>query len=292
MGPMRAACRFARELGERGLLDQVERVQVDLYGSLALTGLGHGTDRAVLLGLAGNEPASINPATIESTVGEIRAARRINLNGIHSIAFDESSDVVWHRATMFPPGARTQHPNGVRFKAYDAGGAVVCERTFFSIGGGFIVEDGTVDSDSKLPVGEKRGAKLPFPFHNAAELLATAQANNLSVSQLMLENECALVASDEVKAPAEVVRRGIEHIWGAMQTCVERGIAADFRSPWPGPFRKPTQPVCWRPAGSMRSACGRLSRNWANRKPRWYSPAHPSRKQIRWTRWSLRTTST
>ncbi len=142
MGPMRAACRFARELGERGLLDRVERVQVELYGSLALTGLGHGTDRAVLLGLAGNEPASIDPATIESTVGGIRAARRIDLAGTRSIAFDESSDLVWNRATMFPPGARTQHPNGVRFKAYDAAGEVVCERTFFSIGGGFIVEDG------------------------------------------------------------------------------------------------------------------------------------------------------
>jgi len=227
MGPMRAACRFARELEEHGLLDRVERVQVELYGSLALTGLGHGTDRAVLLGLAGNEPASIDPATIESTVGEIRAARRINLNGNRSIALDESSDVVWNRATMFPPGAHIQHPNGVRFKAYNAAGSVVCERTFFSVGGGFIVEDGTVDPDSKLPGGESREARLPFPFHNAAELLATAQANNLSISQLMLENECVLVASDEAKAPAEVVREGIERIWGAMQACVERGIAAE-----------------------------------------------------------------
>ena len=209
------------------MLDRVERVQVELYGSLALTGLGHGTDRAVLLGLAGNEPASIDPATIESTVGEIRAARRINLNGNRSIALDESSDVVWNRATMFPPGAHIQHPNGVRFKAYNAAGSVVCERTFFSVGGGFIVEDGTVDPDSKLPGGESREARLPFPFHNAAELLATAQANNLSISQLMLENECVLVASDEAKAPAEVVREGIERIWGAMQACVERGIAAE-----------------------------------------------------------------
>ena len=230
MGPMRAACRFARELGERGLLVQVERVQVELYGSLALTGLGHGTDRAVLLGLAGNEPASIDPAAIESTVGEIRAARRIVLAGTRSVTFDESSDLIWNRATMFPPGARTQHPNGVRFKAYDSGGAMLDERTFFSIGGGFIVEDGTVDSDSKLP-DEKRDAKLPFPFHNAAELLATAQANNLSISQLMLSNECALIANSAsiigTKTPAEAVREGIGNIWNSMQACIERGIAAE-----------------------------------------------------------------
>jgi L-serine dehydratase len=211
---------------ERGVLDRVARIQVELYGSLALTGLGHGTDRAVLLGLAGNEPASIDPATIESTVAEIRAARRIDLAGTHSIAFDESSDLVWNRSVMFPPGARTQHPNGVRFKAYDAAGALLDERTFFSVGGGFILEDGATDLTAKLP-GDKREAKLPFPFHSAAELLATAQANNLSISQLMLENECALIASDEAKAPAEVVREGIERLWGAMQACIERGIAAE-----------------------------------------------------------------
>jgi L-serine dehydratase len=226
MGPMRAACRFAHGLGERGVLDRVERVQAELYGSLALTGLGHGTDRAVLLGLAGNEPASIDPAFIEATVREIRAARRIDVAGTRSIAFEEPRDLIWNRATMFPPDARTQHPNGVRFKAYDAAGAVLDERTFFSIGGGFISEDGATDLTAKLP-GEKREAKLPFPFHNAAELLATAQANNLSISQLMLENECALARRDEAKTPDEVVREGIEHLWGAMQACVERGIATE-----------------------------------------------------------------
>jgi len=132
---MRAACRFARGLGERGVLDRAERVRVELYGSLALTGLGHGTDRAVLLGLAGNEPASIDPAAIESTVGEIRAAWRIDVAGTHSIAFEEPRDLVWNRATMFPPGARTQHPNGLRLTAYDVAGTVLDERTFFSVGG-------------------------------------------------------------------------------------------------------------------------------------------------------------
>src|SRR5580658_8800882 len=144
MGPMRAACRFARELSP-AMLDRVARVQVDLYGSLALTGKGHATDRAVLLGLEGNEPSAIDPAAIESTVAAIRAAQRINLARAHAIAFDEPRDLIFHRNQMFPPGAVTQHPNGIRLSAYDASGAVLVQRTFFSIGGGFIAEDG--DSD-------------------------------------------------------------------------------------------------------------------------------------------------
>jgi L-serine dehydratase len=221
MGPMRAACRFARELAPRGVLDRVARVQVELYGSLALTGLGHATDRAVLLGLAGNEPASIDPAAIESTVAEIRAAGRINLAGVRGIQFEEGRDLLFERAVMYPPGAITQHPNGVRFKALDAAGAVLSERTFFSIGGGFITEDG-VDPSAHL-----QQVAIPFPFHSAAELLATAQANELSISQLMLENECALVPRELERAPVEVVRERIEAIWQAMKTCVQRGMEAE-----------------------------------------------------------------
>src|SRR6516162_7642895 len=108
MGPMRAACGFARELERKGELEGVDRVQVELYGSLALTGMGHGTDRAVLLGLAGYEPASIDPAAIETTVKEIRTTRKLKLGGKVSIAFDETRDLLFHRKMMFPPGARTQ----------------------------------------------------------------------------------------------------------------------------------------------------------------------------------------
>jgi L-serine dehydratase len=224
---MRAACRFARELGVRGVLDRGARVAVELYGSLALTGHGHATDRAVLLGLAGNEPAAIDPAAIESTVAAIRTAQRIELAGVRSIAFEESRDLLFHRAVMFPPGAEMQHPNGLRLKAFDAAGAVVDERTFFSIGGGFITEDGAAGPAGKPLFAEKPQATIPFPFHNAAELPATAEANELSISQLMLENECALAARDAERAPVEVVRQGIERIWKTMQVCVERGIAAE-----------------------------------------------------------------
>jgi L-serine dehydratase len=243
---MRAACRFARELASHGVLDCVERVRVELYGSLALTGLGHATDRAVLLGLAGNEPAGIDPAAIESTVAGIRASGRIDIAGARSISFEESRDLVFERSLMFPPGAQTQHPNGLRLRAYDAEGAVLSERTFFSIGGGFITEDGAgaargaaADAFGGASIQEPQAA-IPFPFRNAAELLATAHANNLSISQLMLENECALsslippslVLPDANLAPGEftpgeLVREGIGRIWRAMQACIECGIAAE-----------------------------------------------------------------
>jgi L-serine dehydratase len=226
---MRAACRFASELGSRVPLDRVVRVQVELYGSLALTGLGHATDRAVILGLAGNEPATIDPAAIESTVAAIRSAQRIRLAGTHTIPFEESRDLLFQRTIMFPPGAHIQHPNGLRLKAYDEAGAIIDERTFFSIGGGFITEDATPGSShsAATPTATQNQQPIPFPFHSAAELLATAHANELSISQLMLENECALVAHNLHQAPVEIVREGIDRIWRAMQTCIDRGIAAE-----------------------------------------------------------------
>ena len=225
MGPMRIAFRFARELPPQ-FLARVARVQADLYGSLALTGKGHATDRAILLGLAGNEPASIDPAAIESTVAAIRASRQIDLAGAHPIAFDEPRDLVFHRDQMFPPGARTQHPNGLRLTTYDAAGAVLSERTFFSIGGGFIAEDGDSNGAS-----DQSTVQIPYPFHSAAELLEIAHTNSLSIDRVMLANECARIRAIDPGSSAEAaeqkVRIGIEKIWQTMQACVERGIAAE-----------------------------------------------------------------
>jgi L-serine dehydratase len=226
MGPMRAACRFARDLESAGPLDRVARVRVDLYGSLALTGLGHGTDRAVLLGLAGNEPASIDPAAIETTVAAIRAAGRIELAGSRGIEFNEPRDLIFHRDQMFPPGARMRHPNGVRFTAFDSAGAVLSERTFFSIGGGFIVEDGEADN----PAGESE-IRLPYPFHSAAELLEVARAHSLTIDCVMMANECERLRAIDPGGSAESiegrVRSGIGKIWQTMQACAERGMAAE-----------------------------------------------------------------
>jgi L-serine dehydratase len=226
MGPMRAACRFARELETRSSLERVKRVKVELFGSLALTGLGHGTDRAVLLGLAGNEPSSIDPAAIDSTVAEIRASKRLKLAGVSPIPFDEAGDLVFQRSTMFPPGAHTQHPNGLRFRAFDASANLSDQRTFFSIGGGFIVEDGA----EVLPASASEGS-IPFPFHSAAELLKLAQANHLSIDQVMLANESARLREADSHASDEAidhrVRDGIEAIWHTMKGCIERGIATE-----------------------------------------------------------------
>ena len=221
MGPMRASCRFARELASRGLLERVARVQVELFGSLAHTGLGHATDRAVLLGLSGNEPTLIEPALIESTVARIRAEQRLDLAGTHSVPFEESRDLLFRREQMCPPGAQMQHPNGLRCTAFDAAGAQVDQRTFFSVGGGFIVEDGS----PQIP--DQNQKKIPFPFHSAAELLTLAHAHELSISQLMLENECALIPPEAGRAPVEAVRAGIDRIWQTMRACMERGMATE-----------------------------------------------------------------
>ncbi|HUA93568.1 MAG TPA: L-serine ammonia-lyase [Terracidiphilus sp.] len=231
MGPMRASCRFAFELATRGLLDRVGRVQAELFGSLALTGHGHATDRAVLLGLAGNEPATIDPALIESTIASIRAEHRLALAGSRPIPFEEARDLLFRRDSMFPPGAQMQHPNGLRLTAFDPQGAPLDERTFFSIGGGFIVEDGA-GSGTGTSQDEK---EIPFPFHSAAELLEKCHTHELSVSQLMLENECALIGrsvdrsidgSDD-QSPVDVVREGIDRIWQTMRACIDRGMTAE-----------------------------------------------------------------
>ena len=226
MGPMRAACRFARELELKGELENVHRVQVQLFGSLALTGMGHGTDRAVLLGLSGNEPATIDPAVIEATVAEIRATKKLNVAGKRRIAFDETRDLLFERETMFPPRARTQHPNGLRLTAYDGAESRVEECTYFSIGGGFIVEDG---ADS-ITSGDAE-VRLPYAFHSAGELLEIAHTHELTIDQVMMANECARMrvhdsgASDE--ALASRVRTGIDAIWQTMKGCMGRGISTE-----------------------------------------------------------------
>jgi len=226
MGPMRAACRFARDLEQQDKLDKVDRLQVELYGSLALTGLGHGTDRAVLLGLAGNEPASIDPTAIESTAAEIRATKTMKLAGKRSISFHEGQDLLFRREMMFPPGAKTQHPNGLRLTAFAAGGNQIEERTFFSIGGGFIVEDGA--AAARAGGGEMA---IPYPFKSAAELLESARVHGLKIHEVMMANECARLNALDPGATEtgtdERVRAGIDAIWETMKGCIERGISTE-----------------------------------------------------------------
>ncbi|MGA8108325.1 MAG: L-serine ammonia-lyase [Acidobacteriaceae bacterium] len=216
MGPMRAARRFALELDAEGVLARVAQVRVELYGSLALTGRGHGTDRAILLGLSGEEAATIDPATIESRVAEIRSSGKLSLLGKQAVPFREPEHLLFHTDEMTPPGAVTQHPNGVRFSAVDAASHPLLTRTFFSIGGGFIVADG----EQAAPATAAAGKPLPHPFASAAELLQMAADAKLTIWDVMLANESALRSREEVRA-------GILHIWSVMQACIERGMTTE-----------------------------------------------------------------
>ncbi len=216
MGPMRAARRFALELASAGTLADVASVRAELYGSLALTGIGHGTDRAVLLGLSGEEASTIDPATIETKLAAIRTSGRLSILGERAIPFRESEDLLFCREQMFPPGAKTQHPNGLRFTAFDGHGAALLSGTFFSIGGGFIVADAEGAGNTPLMT----TATLPFPFQSAAELLELAAGKDLPIWRVMLANECALRSEAEVRA-------GILHIWQVMESCIDRGMVTE-----------------------------------------------------------------
>jgi L-serine dehydratase len=216
MGPLRAARRFVLALEEAGLLDCTMRVQVELYGSLALTGHGHGTDRAVLLGLSGEEPSTINPETIDQKLQQIRSSHQLSLAGREAIPFSETTDLLFHRDRMFPEGAQTHHPNGVRFSAFDNTGATLASEVFFSIGGGFILSDAEGAGGATVMT----SASLPHPFKSAAELLQMAADKQLTIWDLMLENESALRSPEEV-------RSGILYIWSVMQGCIDRGMRTE-----------------------------------------------------------------
>ncbi len=225
MGPMRAARDFLTAVEQAGALARTAEVRAELYGSLALTGVGHGTDRAVILGLLGEEPSTIDPATMEAKLAAVRSNQSLNLLGDHVVPFREGEHLVFHRDRMTPPGAHTQHPNGLRFSALDAKGGLLLEKVYFSIGGGFIIEDGAGMND--VPMMTTRA--LPYPFRSAADLLEMASAAEISISEVMLRNECALKSAHA--DPAAAVRAGILHIWKVMQACVARGIATEGTLP-------------------------------------------------------------
>lgn len=221
MGPMRAARTFLLALDAHNLLIPTVEVHVDLYGSLALTGVGHGTDRAVILGLLGEEASKLDPDTIDSKLESIHLSATLSLLGRHVVPFREEQHILFHRDQMIPPGAHTQHPNGIRFTASDVTGAPLFSATYFSIGGGFIVDDGTDLSAAPLMT----TSSLPYPFRSAAELLEMAKRDNLRIDEVMMRNECA--RRGDTSDAAETVRRDILRIWEVMQSCVARGLATD-----------------------------------------------------------------
>lgn len=227
MGPMRAAVRFVSELESAGLTSRAASLQVDLYGSLALTGHGHGTDRAILLGLSGETPEGIDPTQIEARLSQIRESHSIRLPGDLTIGFDEQTQLVFHRDQMYPVAGVVSHPNGMRFSALDPRGEVLLQRIFFSIGGGFLIsEEERVAAQGRQPGQQTR--TVPYPFHSAAELLERGESANLTIAQLMLANECALAGSGNgADSTEEEVCRGILHIWQVMRECTQRGMEAE-----------------------------------------------------------------
>jgi L-serine dehydratase len=207
MGPMRAAREFALGLKQQGLLAATQEVVVRLYGSLALTGLGHGTDRAILLGLEGAEPETVDPDSIESSVQRIRKSGRLNLLGERDTAFDEPMQLLFMRSERLPA-----HSNGMRFSAIGAARSILKEENYYSIGGGFITRDGETQA---------REASLhqppPYPFESGDELLATCREHGLELFELVLANERTWRSEADIRA-------GMLRIWGVMQACVERGF--------------------------------------------------------------------
>ncbi|MFT3741309.1 MAG: L-serine ammonia-lyase [Gammaproteobacteria bacterium] len=226
VGPMKAAHHFLVHLGPQ--LQQVQTVQVALYGSLALTGKGHGTDKAVIMGLAGELPDTINPDTIPDQLTTIRQIGQLKLLGQHPISFQESTDLIYHYQAVLP-----KHTNGMKFDAYNSHGDLLASEVYYSIGGGFIVTDAEFDTDP----GEKR--PVPYPFTTAAELLELCHRHGLTISQLMLANEKVFRSEAEIQqqllAIAEVMRACIE------KGCVTEGIlpgGLGLKRRAPGLFKK------------------------------------------------------
>ena len=208
VGPMRAAGDFVSALGSRSTLFSVWRVEVELFGSLALTGKGHGTDRAIILGLCGELPERVDPETIESRLAMLRSVQAIPLRSVQTIPFDESRDLLFHKDQTLPG-----HSNGMRFRAFDASGLELANEVYYSIGGGFIVREG--EAPSTAPV-----KTVPYPFGSADELLRICEGHGLAIWQLALQNEKTW--HDE-----HAIREYVERIWNVMQACVKRGLSTE-----------------------------------------------------------------
>ncbi len=210
VGPMRAAARFVEHwLDEPGRLQDVARVRAEVFGSLALTGRGHGTDKAVLMGLEGQHPDSIDPDIIPTALERIRGGKRVDLLGRHPVPFDEKRDLVMNKRQKLP-----HHTNGMRFTAYDANGEVIATRDYYSVGGGFVVNQDEAAEDRIVA----DTTPVPYPFNSGRELLAQCEEHGITIARLMMANETSWRSEEEVRA-------GLRQIHDAMQSCIQRGIA-------------------------------------------------------------------
>ncbi len=241
VGPMRAALRFVRELAAADQLQGTAGVCVDLYGSLALTGLGHGTDRAILLGLSGQAPDSVDPAAIDGILQGIRNRGELCLAGDYPIPFRESEHLLFHRDQMVPPPGDIAHPNGLRLSAFSSTGTLLREQVFFSVGGGFIVPAEEFQPTAPMAASSRA---VPHPFRSARELLAEADRNRLSVAELVMANEVALLQAERTagvtlihrpcasgesagSTPAQQIECSVITLFEVMRQSAERGIATE-----------------------------------------------------------------
>ena len=244
VGPMRAARRFVLELPE-GMLAQVHRVAVELFGSLAHTGQGHGTDPAVLMGLCGEIPDAIDTASVAARVAAIRTEGKLKLLAQHEIAFDIERNLLFNRSQELP-----LHPNGMRLQAWNAAGDLLCSRDLYSVGGGFVV-----DANEHF-VGSSRGTEVavPYPFTTMDELLELARQHKRFITDLLFDNECSLHGE-------EATRAFIARIDSTMMHCIDRGLTTT--GTLPGGLRVPRRAPGM--AGRLRSTPSHASEgamNW------------------------------
>lgn len=207
VGPMLAANRFLQQMETDGLLPGMARIRIELHGSLGATGKGHGSDKALMLGLMGELPASVEIESIPARIEAIREGRSLQLPGGRVIPFDPQEDLQFHRRRQLK-----FHPNGMLFTALDTRGETLCQRRFYSVGGGFVVQENAQGEPLLL----EDQTQLRYPFHSGDELLALCDEQGLSISQLVLENEKAWRGETQI-------RDGLLEIWRVMQACVARG---------------------------------------------------------------------
>lgn len=211
VGPMRAAHRFAKTLQARHLIGKAAQLRIELFGSLGATGKAHGSEKAILLGLEGEEPHRFDPADTQTRLNVIKEKQQLRLLGKEAIGFNPRRDLVFWQKKSLP-----YHSNGMAFACYDSQGKPLWQQTYYSIGGGFVVDESAVGADRI----KEDDTRLPYPFHSAAELIAVCERNDLSISQLMMANERMWRSEKEIS-------EGLLRIWKVMQECVQRGIRND-----------------------------------------------------------------
>jgi L-serine dehydratase len=250
VGPMRAARRFVHRLAEAGEIGAVHRLRCELYGSLSLTGRGHGTDKALVVGLEGDTPEAVDPAGIPARFAAVEAGSGIQLEGGPRLTFSVSEDLVFHRRERLP-----LHPNGMRFTAFDAAGQTLLQRVYYSVGGGFVVNEETADAD-RLVADQTR---LPYRFCSGLDLLRLSEEEGLPIWEIVRRNERTWRSN-------EAIHGGLLHIWQAMQECVERGCRTEGVLPGglgvkrraPGLHRE----LCARPEAALKDPLTLL--DWVN----------------------------